>query len=72
MFVFYHYIHPTEKNKNKRTDMLSNYTSCLLVSGDFCNIVIFSSNQTVFQPKDRSLCYSLKSCTEKMLKKNLD
>lgn len=50
--------------------MLSNYTSCLLVSGDLCTNVIFSSNQR----KERSLSdwYSLQSCTDKMLKKNLD
>ena len=53
--------------------MLNDYTSCLLVSGDFSTNVIFSSSWTVFQPKDRSLfaCSSLTSCTDKMPKKNL-
>lgn len=68
MFACHHYIHPNGKKKS--TDMLSNYTSCLLVSGDLCTNVIFSSSQ----PKDCSLFdwYSHKSCTDKMLKKNLD
>lgn len=47
--------------------MLSNYTSCLLASGDISTKVIFSSNQ-----KYGSLLDSLQSCTDIVLNNNLE